>query len=243
MLTYIKVFFEDNQDLIKMFVDTSCLNVIEMLSFFIMIITIHSSWFYIMSVVFTYTILVSFFISLTIQKKRSKSSAKELSCIRYLRKEYNLYIQSDDNVGQKRILTYQVDGFEQYLNLVIDFNGCYYHGHGCNDHNSNLEKLDRTINRENDIRAEGYNVISIWECQWDNKDEIKFKQVYDDIEELKSKQSYCMRIYNNVHFAYYYITTIIVYFCRILMLFPSLLTALIKYICKILLLSCNLSIW
>ena len=217
MLTYIKIFFENNQKLIKNFENIQILNIIEIVSFIIAIISIHFLWFYI-GLISIYTMIVSFIISSTIQNRRCKSSKQELLFIKYLQDRHNMYIQCDQNKGQKKILRYQADGFVEDLNLVIEFNGCYYHGHDCDARYYNSEKLNQTINREIEIRAEGYNVIRIWECEWNNQDQNKLKEIDDNIKKLKSKQSYCIRIYNYIIFMIYHFTTIFVYFYEIIIL-------------------------
>lgn len=72
--------------------------------------------------------------------------------------------------------TYHTDGYAPATNTVYEFYGDFYHG------NINLYPRDKqsplgktygelynaTIERENDIKRAGYNVVSIWEHDYDN---------------------------------------------------------------------------
>lgn len=67
------------------------------------------------------------------------------------------------------------DGFDPNTKTVYEFNGDFWHGN-LNIYDPNkinkLNKMtfkdlyDRTISRENFIKANGYNIVSIWESEW-----------------------------------------------------------------------------
>lgn len=194
MLTLLKNKICNDQKLRQSFANIKCLIIIENLSCICMIITFIFSYF-IWFGIFVYTLLSSFLVSTSIQNKRSKSSKQELEFLKYLKDKHDLYIECDDNKGQRKILTYSVDGFVKSLNLVIEYNGCYFHGHNCTSHNYNKKKLDETINREIKIRGEGYNLICIWECEWINQNARKLTQIDDDINKLKSIQQFQIKLY------------------------------------------------
>lgn len=77
---------------------------------------------------------------------------------------------------QVRIGKYIVDGFDQKTNTIYEFNGDFWHGnpdlYNENDINNVLNKTfgelyKKTINRENYLIKRGYNVVSIWENDFD----------------------------------------------------------------------------
>lgn len=80
---------------------------------------------------------------------------------------------------QKKIIAnnkiYFVDGFDPITNTVYEFNGDYWHG---NPHKFNRDDInktigipfgelyDRTIEKENNLRSIGYNVVKVWESDY-----------------------------------------------------------------------------
>jgi hypothetical protein len=74
-----------------------------------------------------------------------------------------------------KILNYRVDGYDPETNTIYEFNGDYWHGNPSIylpdkiNHRTNKtfgELHENTIKRENILRNAGYNVISIWESDW-----------------------------------------------------------------------------
>ena len=81
----------------------------------------------------------------------------------------------------------RVDGYHEESNDVLEFLGCLFHG--CNRcysddflcfHKGKIAKLLRfeSQNRLSKLRSAGYNVISIWECEWE-----RMRDVDDEIKE------------------------------------------------------------
>jgi G:T-mismatch repair DNA endonuclease (very short patch repair protein) len=81
---------------------------------------------------------------------------------------------SEKLIGMKRV---PVDGFCRDTNTVYEFQGCIWHGHRCwmtKKHNGvnpvNGKSLDDLYQRTQDkiqyIKDQGYNVVEMWECQW-----------------------------------------------------------------------------
>jgi Zn finger protein HypA/HybF involved in hydrogenase expression len=76
-------------------------------------------------------------------------------------------------INKKR---YKVDGYNPNTNTVYEFYGDYFHGNpevykAC-DYNKKLKKLfgelyNQTIERECEIKNAGFNLITIWEKDWD----------------------------------------------------------------------------
>ena len=80
-------------------------------------------------------------------------------------------IHALNNGGKEvRIGPYLVDGIIPDMKLVMEFYGCYYHSHFCMKdkmcEKDRIQKLKRTQERENFIREQGFEVISMWECQF-----------------------------------------------------------------------------
>jgi len=75
---------------------------------------------------------------------------------------------------------YRVDGYCKETKTIYEFLGCWYHGcPDCQDPEkihcwkkvSMKELYQEFIDRKKVFEDNGYNVISIWECKWEeNKD-------------------------------------------------------------------------
>ena len=66
--------------------------------------------------------------------------------------------------GEKRIENQYVDGFRS--GYCYSFSGCFWHGHNCGK-NYDKEKLEANETRKKKLQDMGYEVIEIWECEWD----------------------------------------------------------------------------
>ena len=90
-------------------------------------------------------------------------------------------IKTSTNGGEVRIQTpgesYLVDGYDAETNTVYEFHGCLWHGcptcfprrdihANVNLDRSFQEVFEATKRRENIIRFNGYNLVTMWECQW-----------------------------------------------------------------------------
>ena len=88
-----------------------------------------------------------------------------------------------DNTGESRIQVGQsqiyVDGFDFQTQTVCEFNGCFYHGcqtcfpkrdanHPKHDDMSMRQIYEKTLQRNRAIENAGYNLITIWECEWNH---------------------------------------------------------------------------
>ena len=89
-----------------------------------------------------------------------------------------------DNTGESRIQVGQsqiyVDGFDFQTQTVYEFNGCFYHGcptcfpkrdakHPKHDDMSMRQIYEKTLQRNRAIENAGYNLITIWECEWNHQ--------------------------------------------------------------------------
>ena len=72
----------------------------------------------------------------------------------------------------------RVDGFCKETNTVYEFYGDYYHGnpkkYGADEYNKTCKKThgesyENTMKREQAIISLGFNFVSIWECDYDNR--------------------------------------------------------------------------
>ena len=66
-----------------------------------------------------------------------------------------------------------VDGFAPATDTVYEFNGCYWHGHGCSSTTSvsiggitAQQRFNKTALKRQYLEQLGYKVVSIWECDW-----------------------------------------------------------------------------
>lgn len=74
-----------------------------------------------------------------------------------------------NNGVEKRVGPYLVDGFDPDSGLLYEFYGCYYHGCPCSKQKDPLLQArlyDRTIERLDYIRSRGFEVETIWECEY-----------------------------------------------------------------------------
>ncbi|XP_055714209.1 uncharacterized protein LOC129808455 [Phlebotomus papatasi] len=86
---------------------------------------------------------------------------------------------SDPNIKYEvkiRGSRYIADGYDEASNTVYTFEGCFFHGHTCflntghafsKKPNDNMQsRYEATLNRLDHIRQLGYNLVSIWECEF-----------------------------------------------------------------------------
>lgn len=115
-------------------------------------------------------------------KTPSYYSAKSLRWLSSLSEKLGIKIQHAEKGGEKRIpITggyIQVDGYCCETNTVFEFHGDVYHGNPkkfdrderCHPFDKSIsagELYDKTIQREEVIRSLGFNLVSIWETDWD----------------------------------------------------------------------------
>ena len=115
-------------------------------------------------------------------KKPSYYSAKSLRWMNWLEREYSIEIQHAEKGGELRIQLLsgyiQVDGWCKENNTVYEFHGDVYHGNlekyspdeNCHPFDKGVtagELFQKTIDREEIIRGFGFNLVSIWEKDWD----------------------------------------------------------------------------
>ena len=100
-------------------------------------------------------------------KKPIRYSKVSLQWLEYKSIGKNIRHAENSVHGEKRIGNVHVDGFCAETNTIFEFYGCYHHGHGCKDKHD-PEKWRKTMEREEELRAKGFNIESITECEWKN---------------------------------------------------------------------------
>jgi hypothetical protein len=87
--------------------------------------------------------------------------------------------QRNSSMGEIKVGTFRVDGFEKSTKTIFEFNGCFFHGHeACivdmNATNPVLKKTyqalwDKTQARQQLLEKKGYRVVVMWGCEWEKQ--------------------------------------------------------------------------
>ncbi|MGI0075815.1 MAG: DUF7487 domain-containing protein [Nitrosopumilaceae archaeon] len=113
-------------------------------------------------------------------KHINKFSYKCMEWLELVIQKQNISIQHARNIGEYLIpnTRYHADGYCKETNTVYEFHGDMWHGNPnifesdelCNPFSDLTagELYQRTIERENKIKQLGYNVITIWESDWNH---------------------------------------------------------------------------
>ena len=119
-------------------------------------------------------------------------------------------IRTATNGGEVRVFTpaqsYLVDGFDETTRTVYEFHGCLWHGcPTCFPYRFTYSKFHRdrtfqevheaTLKKEAILRAEGYTVQSIWECEWKKLKEQcvavrEFMRTYEIVTPLNPRHAF-----------------------------------------------------
>ena len=105
-------------------------------------------------------------------------SNKGIKWVEYRSKIDGVFIQHAENGGEFCIpkTRFKADGFAPLTNTVYEFDGCIFHGcKKCYDRNfvnylnnkTMKELYEKTAFKEKEIKKLGYNVVRIWEHEWD----------------------------------------------------------------------------
>ena len=126
-------------------------------------------------------------------KKYSKSSILYLNFISKLR---NIKIQHGENASEYTITgtKFKADGYCEETNTIYEFHGTHYHGDPrlCNPTDYSYfgkkfgELYKKTLEREQQIRDLGYNLIVIWEHDWNkiNKSIKTIQRIFKSINQI-----------------------------------------------------------
>ena len=116
--------------------------------------------------------------------RRRHHSAVATEWLEYVRHQNNIDLQTNTRGGEKRVGPYIVDGYCEHGKIVAEFLGCYWHGYNCafnttKDKKTQQKRYSQTDDRLRSLIQMGYDVHSIWECEWNqlkqhNSDVIQF---------------------------------------------------------------------
>lgn len=111
------------------------------------------------------------------QKCASKPySKKQITWLEYIAKRDNIYIQHAINDGEFKVGRYRVDGYCKETNTCYEFHGDLWHGNPKLYKPSNVNPINKitfselyikTLEKQLFIENQGYNLITIWENEWD----------------------------------------------------------------------------
>ena len=133
-------------------------------------------------------------------------SIKSMKWMKYLSQRHGINIQHACNGGEQTIRFndgkfLKVDGYCKEINTVFQFHGCYYHG--CKDcyddyminsknHQYMSQLYQRTAQIDHIIRSAGFNLVTIWEHDFENNKEIKSIKLneFDLVEPVKLRDAF-----------------------------------------------------
>jgi Zn finger protein HypA/HybF involved in hydrogenase expression len=106
-------------------------------------------------------------------------SKKSIRWLKIMQNEYK-DIEHAENKEEFRIpgTNFKADGWSPHTKTIFEFLGCYWHGCLCFENRDEINRVnkmtmqqlyDYTMERERIIKELGYNIISIWECEFDEK--------------------------------------------------------------------------
>lgn len=112
--------------------------------------------------------------------KNNTYSKKSIDWLTQIEKEQGIKIDHAVSGGEFRIpgTRYRVDGYHKESNTVYEFHGNYWHGnpklHNPDDINTITEctfgeLYQKTLKKEAEIRALGYNLVVMWEDEFDQQ--------------------------------------------------------------------------
>jgi hypothetical protein len=129
-------------------------------------------------------------------KKYSNSQIKWLN---FISKYNNIDIQNAENIGEFLIPTtkYKADGYCKETNTIFEYHGDYYHGNPKIFKSYEFNKTtkhtfgdlyEKTIKREKEIKDLGYNLVVMWEYDWNkiNKSIILLQRKFKKLKKIKN---------------------------------------------------------
>lgn len=108
-------------------------------------------------------------------------SRKAIAWLHYIAKEKNIEIQHAENGGELRVELgngkyYLLDGYCKENNTAYEFHGDVFHGNPniyksedkCHPYNDSTagQLLEYTLQKEDNLRKMGFNVVTVWEAEW-----------------------------------------------------------------------------
>jgi hypothetical protein len=136
------------------------------------------------------------------KKCNSKSYSKSsILYLEFMSKLKNIHIQHAENGGEYKIpnTKFRGDGYCKETNTIYEFHGSVFHGepriYNENDYNFLGKKYgdlyQKTLEREQQIRYLGYDLVVMWEYDWDKMNKyIKILQIKFRLNNLKKSIKY-----------------------------------------------------
>ena len=132
--------------------------------------------------------------------RQQRQSVLASQFLRFYEVTHNVILQKHGNLGEKKILQYYVDGYDEKNSLYIDVMGCSYHGHPlCFKNPQQIGPTGKTMQQiyhETEIRIKkiqktGVKYIYFWECEINrNIDFQNFCKTHEYVEKLKPASAY-----------------------------------------------------
>lgn len=107
-------------------------------------------------------------------------SKKSIEWLNWISKRDNIDIQHAENGGEKALIInnkkYRIDGWYENINTVYEFHVDLWHANPLKYNSEDLHPIrkiknkeiyNKTLLREKIIRDVGYNLVVIWENEWD----------------------------------------------------------------------------
>ena len=103
-------------------------------------------------------------------RRKAATNIKELYWVEWMSHKLGVPVRHSLNGGQQKVGKYYVDGYIPSQKTVLQFHGCYFHGHGCHlDKKNDRERRIKTEEITKAIKAMGYKVIEKWECEYNKE--------------------------------------------------------------------------
>jgi hypothetical protein len=103
-------------------------------------------------------------------------SHKQLLWLKYISTKNNIYIRHCKNGGEQKIGNYYLDGYDALTKTGYEFHGCIFHGcpkcqkpttFNTIKHETMGSIYKQHLDRIRYIKSHLFNLIEIWECDWD----------------------------------------------------------------------------
>ncbi|MGL5746774.1 MAG: DNA polymerase, partial [Weissella cibaria] len=149
-------------------------------------------------------------------------SNESIQWLEYVKASRNVDVHHALNYGEVKFGRYYVDEYYEDVDgnkNALEFLGCFFHGHSCRFDENDINPLSKVpfgeLRRQSDNKLEALrdvyslNVISIWECEWQNAklydaDVRSFMEGYDAPTRLKPRaalyggRTNAIRLYHKV---------------------------------------------
>lgn len=109
--------------------------------------------------------------------KSKQYSNVQIQWLNFIEAKDNICIQHAENIGEYQIpnTKFKADGYCKETNTIYEYHGDYWHGNPFRFNSNEINKTTKctfgelyqnTLNKEQQIRDLGFNLITIWESDW-----------------------------------------------------------------------------